>query len=68
MSWQDRLWQNFPELTLFTLLVITGLAHHSLIGRSTPQPEALRWIEGIIGQILASLLTLLVKKGNTTTP
>lgn len=66
MNWKEQLWAHFSELILFALLVIVGLGHHSIVTRVPQDPEAVRWIEGLIGQILAALLTLLVATRKAT--
>jgi hypothetical protein len=68
MSWKDHLWANFAELLLCCLLLFFAFSHHLIVDRVPSDPDAIRWIEGLIGQILAALITLIIKqpsKGGT---
>lgn len=61
----DRLWENLDKIILVVLLlVLVGFHSHMIgaLGNSVDPSEAqqINWIEGIIGQVLAALLTLFV--------
>lgn len=61
----QHLWDNVDKILLVTLLIVTIIIHvhveHELGG--APDPTLVNeqnWLENIIGQILAALLTLMV--------
>lgn len=61
----QMIWSNLDKLLLvFLLVTLVGVHVHMVgaLGNSVDPTEAnqLNWIEGIIGQVLAALLTLLV--------
>lgn len=61
----EKLWENLDKLILvLLLLVLVGVHMHmiSAVGNVVDPSESsqVNWLEGIIGQLLAALLTLLV--------
>lgn len=61
----DNLWSHFNELVLAVLLVTfvafdIHMIHHAMDAGSVT------WLQGIVGQVLAALLTLMVKSTSTS--
>lgn len=60
MGQSDNIWGHFNELALVLLLIAlisldVHMVHHSM------DSESITWLQGIVGQVLAALLTLMVK-------
>lgn len=67
----QHLWDNIDKILLTFLLMTTIVVHvyveHSL--GAAPDPNLVNeqnWLENVIGQILAALLTLMVTQRNKT--
>jgi hypothetical protein len=57
VSW-DRFWHNLDKfLAIFLFLIVLGVAVHMLHHNS--DSGSITWIEGIVGQLLTAITTLL---------
>lgn len=69
----EFLWNNFDKLILVLLLIILVMMHQHMItavGNVVDPSESsqINWLEGIIGQVLAALLTLFVTNKSQPKP